>query len=95
MGQIGYYLNEEDNWALDMNELDRAVQEGRENNIMPRAIVVMNPGNPTGQVLTRNNIEQIIKFAHKERLMIMADEVYQDNVYAEECEFHSFKKVLT
>ncbi|XP_026480861.1 alanine aminotransferase 2-like [Ctenocephalides felis] len=94
MGQIGYYLNESDNWALDMNELDRAVEEGRNNNILPRAIVVMNPGNPTGQVLTRRNIEQIIKFAHKERLMIMADEVYQDNVYAEECEFHSFKKVL-
>lgn len=30
-----------------------------------RAIVVINPGNPTGQVLSRQNIEDIIRFAHK------------------------------
>ncbi|KAL4720772.1 hypothetical protein ACJJTC_002378 [Scirpophaga incertulas] len=36
----------------------------------------------------------IIKFAHKNRLFIFADEVYQDNVYAEGSKFYSFKKVL-
>lgn len=48
----------------------------------------------TGQVLSRENIEEIIKFAHKENLFIFADEVYQDNVYAKGSKFHSFKKVL-
>ncbi|KAJ0178034.1 hypothetical protein K1T71_005857 [Dendrolimus kikuchii] len=60
-----------------------------------RAIVIINPGNPTGQVLTRENIEGIIRFAHKHKLFIFADEVYQDNVYAEGSKFFSFKKVLT
>lgn len=59
----------------------------------PRAIVVINPGNPTGQVLSKQNIEEIIKFALKEKLFIFADEVYQDNVYAEGSKFYSFKKV--
>lgn len=59
----------------------------------PKAIVVINPGNPTGQVLTRQNIEDIIKFAYKNRLFLFADEVYQDNVYAPESKFFSFKKV--
>lgn len=60
----------------------------------PRAIVVINPGNPTGQVLSRQNIEEIIKFAFKEKLFVFADEVYQDNVYADGSKFFSFKKVI-
>lgn len=76
MHQIGYYLDENKNWGLDVEELQRAIDEAKKVS-QPRAIVVINPGNPTGQVLTRDNIEQIIKFAYKERLFIFADEVYQ------------------
>ena len=47
-----------------------------------------------GQVLTKENIQDIIKFAKEENLLLMADEVYQHNVYAKGCQFHSFKKVL-
>lgn len=90
---IGYFLTESNNWALDMTELRRAITAARPN-CQPRAIVVINPGNPTGQVLTKENIQDIIRFAKEENLLIMADEVYQHNVYAEGCAFHSFKKVL-
>ncbi|XP_067651693.1 alanine aminotransferase 2-like [Haliotis asinina] len=90
---IGYFLDEDNGWALDINELKRAISEAR-TQCQPRAIVIINPGNPTGQVLTRKNIEDIIKFAKEENLLLMADEVYQHNVYAENSEFHSFKKVL-
>lgn len=90
---IGYYLNEETNWSLDMDELHRALNEARPH-CQPRAIVIINPGNPTGQVLTKENIQDIIRFAKEENLLLMADEVYQHNVYASGCQFHSFKKVL-
>lgn len=93
MHQIGYYLDESKNWGLDVEELQRSIDEAKKVS-HPRAIVVINPGNPTGQVLTRDNIEQIIKFAYKERLFIFADEVYQHNIYAAGSQFHSFKKVL-
>lgn len=93
MHHIGYYLNEDANWAVDIPELERALEEAKKH-CNPRAIVVINPGNPTGQVLTLDNIQNIIKFAHKHQLFILADEVYQDNVYAEGSSFHSFKKVL-
>lgn len=46
-------------------------------------------------MLTRDNIENIIRFAKKEKLFILADEVYQHNIYAEGAAFHSFKKVLS
>lgn len=91
--QINYYLNENNCWSLDINELQRALDEARQH-CNPRALCIINPGNPTGQVQSRECIEDVIRFAAKERLFLMADEVYQDNVYAEGCQFHSFKKVL-
>lgn len=94
MAQIGYYLDESKNWGLDINELQRSIDEAKKTSAV-RAIVIINPGNPTGQVLSRENIEAIIKFAHNQKLFIFADEVYQDNVYAAGSKFHSFKKVLT
>mgnify|MGYP002712267836 CR=1 FL=1 len=47
----------------------------------PKAIVVINPGNPTGSVLTKKNIEDIIRFAKENKILIIADEVYQHNIY--------------
>jgi aspartate/methionine/tyrosine aminotransferase len=57
-------------------------------------MVVINPGNPTGQCLNEENMKDIIKFIHKNKLLLMADEVYQENVYAENSRFTSFRKVL-
>jgi alanine transaminase len=74
--QVAYFLDEDNQWSLDVVELERSINEARKT-CHPRAIVVINPGNPTGQVLTRNNIEEIIMFAHREGLFIFADEVYQ------------------
>ncbi|WAR13513.1 ALAT2-like protein [Mya arenaria] len=90
---IGYYLDESNTWACNIPELKRAIKEAR-SECKPRAIVIINPGNPTGQVLSRQNIEEVIKFAKEENLFLMADEVYQHNVYAEGSAFHSFKKVI-
>lgn len=82
--QIEYYLNEENNWALDMDELERAIEESK-NHCVPRGIVIINPGNPTGkncfnkkfslvfsvrtgQVLSRENIENVIRFGKGNRI---------------------------
>ncbi|XP_059251420.1 alanine aminotransferase 1 isoform X2 [Mustela nigripes] len=91
--QVDYYLDEERAWALDVAELRRALCQAR-GHCCPRALCIINPGNPTGQVQARECIEAVIRFAFEERLFLMADEVYQDNVYAEGSRFHSFKKVL-
>jgi len=53
---------------------------------------VINPGNPTGASLSKEDIKAVIKFAAEEKLVVMADEVYQTNVFIGE--FHSFKKCL-
>ncbi|KYQ53914.1 Alanine aminotransferase 2 [Trachymyrmex zeteki] len=94
LAQIGYYLDEDNKWSLEVRELERALREVKDT-CNPRVLVVINPGNPTGQVLTRKNIENVIRFAHKHHLFLLADEVYQDNIYDKDSAFHSFKKVMT
>jgi aspartate/methionine/tyrosine aminotransferase len=92
--QIGYYLDEENSWQLNEEILTKSFNDAKAKGIDPVAIVVINPGNPTGAVLSMENIKMIISFAKKNKLAIMADEVYQDNVYAIGGMFHSFAKVM-
>ncbi|MQI27697.1 aminotransferase class I/II-fold pyridoxal phosphate-dependent enzyme, partial [Escherichia coli] len=46
-----------------------------------KAIIVNNPGNPTGGVFTKEHLEEILAFAHQYKLIIIADEIYGDLVY--------------
>lgn len=57
---VGYYLDEDNNWALDVSELQRAIKEA-ESLCQVRAIVVINPGNPTGSVRTTPYLLHVIK----------------------------------
>jgi len=91
--QVSYYLNEEAGWSLEVTELRRALNEAK-SKCDPKVLCVINPGNPTGQVLTRENIEEIIRFAKEENLLLLADEVYQTNIWGANSKFHSFKKVM-
>ncbi|MEA3307073.1 MAG: aminotransferase class I/II-fold pyridoxal phosphate-dependent enzyme, partial [Elusimicrobiota bacterium] len=92
--QINYFLDENNNWQLNEEELKRSIENSKKNGINPVAIAVINPGNPTGAVLSKENIEMIIRFAKSNNLSILADEVYQENVYIEGLKFHSFAKVM-
>lgn len=91
--EIPYYLEEENNWSLNISEMKRAIDEARPH-CEPRGLVLINPGNPTGQILTYDNIREVIKFCARENLVLFADEVYQETVFTEEASFHSCRKVL-
>ncbi|XP_015759566.1 PREDICTED: alanine aminotransferase 2-like [Acropora digitifera] len=91
--RIPYYLDEENDWALSISELRRALDEARPH-CRPKALVLINPGNPIGQVLTYDNIRDVIKFCAQEKLVLFADEVYQETMYKEDVTFHSCRKVV-
>lgn len=92
--QIGYYLDENNGWQLNESELTKSYEKAKSEGINPVALAVINPGNPTGAVLSKENIEMIIRFAKKHNLTLLADEVYQENVYLKGLKFYSFAKVL-
>jgi alanine transaminase len=92
--QIGYYLDEQNSWQLNEGILTESIETARGAGTHPVGIVVINPGNPTGAVLSHENIQMIVRFARRHQLSIIADEVYQENVYAKEVKFHSFARVV-
>ena len=92
--QIGYYLDEQGRWQLNRDILTQSIMKAKREEINPVGIVVINPGNPTGAVLTRDNIVMVVEFAQEHALGIIADEVYQENVYDRQSHFFSFAKVM-
>ncbi|KAF8106066.1 hypothetical protein N665_0147s0024 [Sinapis alba] len=90
---VPYYLDEASGWGLEISELKKQLEDARSKGITVRALAVINPGNPTGQVLAEENQREIVDFCKKEGLVLLADEVYQENVYVPDKKFHSFKKV--
>jgi aspartate/methionine/tyrosine aminotransferase len=92
--QVGYYLDEENKWQLREDLLAEAFASSQRNGVHPVCIVVINPGNPTGGVLDAENIRMIIRFAKRHGLSILADEVYQENIYDPSAKFFSFARVM-
>jgi len=90
---VGYYLDEKAGWGLDVEEMQRSLNEARDKGILCRALVFINPGNPTGQCLSEENLGELITFCYDNRLVLCADEVYQENIYTEK-EFISARAAL-
>ncbi|KAI7901296.1 pyridoxal phosphate-dependent transferase [Cokeromyces recurvatus] len=92
---VPYYLDESTGWSLDIQQLEQVVIDARKQGTDVRALVIINPGNPTGQCLTGENMCDIVSFCYQHRLVLLADEVYQTNIYqSHERPFVSFKKAL-
>ena len=66
---------------MNIDALRDTLYAQRAAGIAVRGLVFINPGNPTGQCLSRENLQQLCQFAYDEKLVLMADEVYQTNVY--------------
>lgn len=88
--QVSYYMDEDQDWRLSREKLENALAQAKKEGTRVKGIVVINPGNPTGSVLDRENVEMIIDFSREHNLAILADEVYQENIYAPGAEFISF-----
>ena len=65
-----YFLNEDDGWQPDLIDLGQKITS------RTRAIVLINPNNPTGSVCSRRMLQQIAELARRHNLMIFADEIY-------------------
>src|ERR1700733_2403489 len=70
IGLNPYYLNEEDGWQPDLDDIKRKITP------RTRGIVLINPNNPTGSVCSRARLEQIAELARRNALVIFADEIY-------------------
>lgn len=89
---VPYFLDEGKTWGTDVGDIKRALENARKEGTEVRAIAIINPGNPTGASLPSDDIKAVLRFAAEEGLVVLADEVYQTNIFVGE--FVSFKKCL-
>jgi aminotransferase len=62
-------------WSWDAEELERAITP------KTKALVVNSPGNPSGKVFSRRELEQIAEIACRRDLMVITDEIYEYFVF--------------
>ncbi len=65
-----YLLNEDKEWQPDIEHMESQIDD------KTRAIVLINPNNPTGAVYSKETLLQVIELAKKYNLLIMSDEIY-------------------
>ncbi|TDN87154.1 aspartate aminotransferase [Salegentibacter sp. 24] len=77
----------EDNFSLPaISEFEKLITD------KTKAILLCNPGNPTGYLYTREEIQQLAELALKHDLFIVADEVYREFAY-EGVKHHSIMSI--
>ncbi|MGV0362799.1 pyridoxal phosphate-dependent aminotransferase [Corynebacterium minutissimum] len=72
---VHYLCDEEDDWNPSIEDIRAKVSE------KTKAIVVINPNNPTGAVYSRETLQKIVDVARENNLLILADEIYDRILY--------------
>ena len=72
---VHYRCRRENAFIPDVADIEKLVTK------RTRAIVVINPNNPSGAVYDRETLESIVDLAKRHNLVIMADEIYDQMVY--------------
>jgi alanine-synthesizing transaminase len=72
---VHYICDEEAEWFPDIDDIRAKITPNT------KAIVVINPNNPTGAVYTRDLLLQIVALAEEHSLVVLADEIYDKILY--------------
>ncbi|MDB5824083.1 MAG: Aspartate aminotransferase [Herminiimonas sp.] len=72
---VHYVCDEQADWFPDIADIERKI------NTNTRAIVVINPNNPTGALYPTALLQEIVELARKHQLIIFADEIYDKVLY--------------
>ncbi|MEU9617421.1 pyridoxal phosphate-dependent aminotransferase, partial [Streptomyces sp. NPDC048209] len=72
---VHYLCDEEAEWYPDLDDIAARITA------RTKAIVVINPNNPTGAVYPRELLEGILDLARRHQLMVLADEIYDKILY--------------
>ena len=73
---LGYRLAFDGVWHVDFAGLDETLAEARRAGRRPRALVVVNPNNPTGSFLKRDELRRLSAVCARLEISIISDEVF-------------------
>ncbi|MDP5121059.1 MAG: pyridoxal phosphate-dependent aminotransferase [Spirosomaceae bacterium] len=72
---VHYICDEQSDWNPDIEDMRRKITSNT------KAIVLINPNNPTGAVYERHILESIVELAAEHNLMVLSDEIYDKILY--------------
>lgn len=72
---VHYICDEQSDWQPDINDIKSKITD------RTRAMVVINPNNPTGAVYEKDILEQLAQIARDHQLVVCADEIYDRILY--------------
>ena len=72
---VHYMCDEHADWYPDINDIRDKITSAT------KAIVVINPNNPTGALYPTELLEQIVEVARQHQLIVFADEIYDKTLY--------------
>ncbi|PAA71537.1 hypothetical protein BOX15_Mlig004283g1 [Macrostomum lignano] len=81
-------------WQLAETELEAAYRSAVEAGGEPRILVLLNPGRPTGQLLTAASLQLAADFARRRRLFVISDETLQFAQFDNEQQFVKFRRLV-
>jgi alanine-synthesizing transaminase len=67
---VHYLCDEQSEWNPDVEDMEKKITS------KTKAIVIINPNNPTGAVYEKDILQKIVKLAEKHNLIVFSDEIY-------------------
>lgn len=76
--------NMEDNWNIDTDNLRKKLKHLKSLGKVRRVkyMIITNPGNPTGKILERKTLEEIVDIANDYGILLVSDEIYDEIIYS-------------
>ena len=72
---VHYRCDEQQDWYPDLNDIKEKISK------KTKAIVLINPNNPTGAVYDKAFLQDLLKIAREHRLVVLSDEIYDKVLY--------------
>ncbi len=87
-GEINEYeLDEENEWQPDIDSMRKQINE------KTKAIVLINPNNPTGALYTKSTLKKVADLAGEHGLPVFSDETYDKIIYDDDFEFNAMGSI--
>ncbi|KAM8807548.1 1-aminocyclopropane-1-carboxylate synthase-like protein 1 [Eudromia elegans] len=76
-------------FQLTVDKLEKALQDARAEGVTVRALILLNPQNPLGDIYSLSELQDYLEFAKRHELHVIVDEIYMLSVFDESATFHS------